>query len=73
MSFIRPHCARSTALLPNRQQRLTFERGLCLLLRFLIDAFARRIVGWRASRTANAGFVLDALEQAIHQRRAAQG
>ena len=38
----------------------------------LIDAFARRIVGWRASRTANAGFVLDALEQAIHQRRPAQ-
>lgn len=34
---------------------------------FVIDVFARRIVGWRASRTANAGFVLDALEQAIHQ------
>jgi len=30
----------------------------------VIDAFARRIVGWRASRTAHAGFVLDALEQA---------
>lgn len=38
---------------------------------FVIDVFARRIVGWRASRTANAGFVLDALEQAIHQRRPA--
>jgi transposase InsO family protein len=36
---------------------------------FVIDVFARRIVGWRASRTASAGFVLDALEQAIHQRR----
>lgn len=36
---------------------------------FIIDAFARRIVGWRASRTAHAGFVLDALEQALHQRR----
>ena len=32
---------------------------------FVIDVFARRIVGWRASRTANAGFVLDALEQAF--------
>ena len=32
---------------------------------FVIDAFARRIVGWRASRTAHAGFVLDALEQAL--------
>ena len=39
---------------------------------FVIDVFARRIVGWRASRTANAGFVLDALQQAIHQRRPAQ-
>lgn len=38
---------------------------------FVIDAFARRIVGWRASRTADAGFVLDALEQALHQRRPA--
>jgi len=25
---------------------------------FVIDVFARRIVGWRASRTAHAGFVL---------------
>lgn len=36
---------------------------------FVIDAFARRIVGWRASRTAHASFVLDALEQALHDRR----
>jgi putative transposase len=38
---------------------------------FVIDAFDRRIVGWHASRTAHAGFVLDALEQALHDRRAA--
>ena len=36
---------------------------------FVIDAFARRIVGWRTSRTAHAGFVLDALDQALHDRR----
>ena len=36
---------------------------------FIIDAYARRIVGWRASRTAHASFVLDALEQALHERR----
>jgi putative transposase len=36
---------------------------------FVIDAFARRIVGWRASRTAQAGFVLEALDQALHDRR----
>lgn len=40
---------------------------------FVIDAFARRIVGWRVSRTAHAGFVLDALEQALHERRPVQG
>ena len=39
----------------------------------VIDAFARRIVGWRVSRTAHAGFVLDALEQALHERRPVQG
>jgi len=39
---------------------------------FVIDAFARRIVGWRVSRTAHAGFVLDALEQALHERRPAR-
>ena len=36
---------------------------------FIIDACARRIVGWLVSRTADAGFVLDTLEQALHQRR----
>jgi transposase InsO family protein len=36
---------------------------------FVIDAYARRIVGWRVSRTAHASFVLDALEQALHERR----
>jgi putative transposase len=36
---------------------------------FVIDAYARRIVGWRVSRSARTDFVLDALEQALHQRR----
>ncbi len=40
---------------------------------FVIDAFARRIVGWRVSRAAHAGFVLDALEQAVHQRQPGSG
>lgn len=39
---------------------------------FVIDTSARRIVGWRASRTAHAGFVLGALEQALHARRPAR-
>ena len=36
---------------------------------FVIDAYARRIVGWRVSRRAEATLVLDALEQAIHARQ----
>lgn len=40
---------------------------------FIIDAYARRIVGWRVSRTAHAAFVLDALEQALADRRPVQG
>jgi transposase InsO family protein len=36
---------------------------------FVIDAFARKIVGWRASYSAETGFVLDALEQALHARQ----
>jgi transposase InsO family protein len=38
---------------------------------FVIDAFARCIVGWRASHSAETGFVLDALEQALHARQPA--
>jgi transposase InsO family protein len=40
---------------------------------FIVDAFARRIVGWRVSRSAQTGFVLDALEQALHDRRPIEG
>ena len=40
---------------------------------FVIDTYARRIVGWRVSGSATAGFVLDALEQAIHERRPVKG
>ena len=40
---------------------------------FVIDAYARRIVGWRVSRTAHASFVLDALEQALHDHRPVAG
>lgn len=38
---------------------------------FVINAYARRIVGWRSSRTAHADFVLNALEQALHDRQPA--
>ncbi len=38
---------------------------------FVIDVFARRIVGWRVSASLATNFVLDALEQAIYDRRGA--
>ena len=34
---------------------------------FVIDVFARKIVGWRVSTSMTTGFVLDALDQAICQ------
>jgi putative transposase len=40
---------------------------------FIIDVFARRIVGWKVSSSARTDFVLDALEQALYARRPTQG
>ena len=38
---------------------------------FVIDVFARRIVGWRVSTSMRTDFVLDALEQALYARQPA--
>jgi putative transposase len=35
---------------------------------FVIDAFSRRIVGWRASSSLRSDLALDALEQALYDR-----
>jgi transposase InsO family protein len=40
---------------------------------FVIDVFARRIVGWRVTRSLHTDLVLDALEQALHARQASGG
>lgn len=40
-----------------------------LYVAFVIDVFARRIVGWRVSNSMTTDFVLDALEQALHARQ----
>ena len=37
-----------------------------LYVAFVIDVFARRIVGWRVSSSMHTDFVLDALEQALY-------
>ena len=38
---------------------------------FVVDVFARRIVGWRVSIAMTTDFVLDALEQALYDRQPA--
>jgi len=40
---------------------------------FVIDVFARMIVGWRVSNSLRTGVAMDALEQAIHARRHTSG
>jgi transposase InsO family protein len=40
-----------------------------LYVAFVIDVFARRIVGWQVSDSMRTDFVLDALEQALHARQ----
>lgn len=42
--------------------------GGFVFVAFVIDVFARRIVGWRVSASMRTDFVLDALEQAIYAR-----
>jgi transposase InsO family protein len=64
---------RFTATRPNQLWVADFTyvatwRGF-VYVAFVIDVFARRIVGWRASASLTTDFVLDALEQAIYDRR----
>ncbi|PND36234.1 IS3 family transposase [Paucibacter aquatile] len=40
---------------------------------FVIDVFSRRIVGWRQSSSMHTEFVLDALEQALYDRKPSDG
>ena len=40
-----------------------------LYVAFVVDVFARRIVGWRVSASMHTDFVLDALEQALYARQ----
>ena len=46
---------------------VTTWRGF-VFVAFVIDVFARRIVGWRASTSLRTDLVLDALEQALYDR-----
>jgi len=39
---------------------------------FVVDAFAKRIIGWRASSSMSMDFILDALEQTPYDRQPKQ-
>ncbi len=61
-----------TAMRPNQLWVADFTyvatwRGF-VYVAFVVDVFARRIVGWRVSSSLATDFVLDALEQAIYDR-----
>ena len=62
--FTPPHGASAMGTPDLRRPRAGF-----VYVAFVIDVFARRTLGWRASRTAHAAFVLESLEQALHDRR----
>lgn len=61
-----------TAVMPNQLWVSDFTyvsswQGM-VYVAFVIDVYARKIVGWRVSTSMTTGFVLDALNQAICQR-----
>ncbi len=66
-----------TATRPNELwvSDLTYVRtgGPFVYVAFVVDAFARRIVGWQVSRSLRSDLALDALEQAIAERLDAAG
>jgi transposase InsO family protein len=53
---------------------LTYVATWCgfVYVAFVIDAFARRIVGWRVSNSLHTDIALDALEQALYDRQVQQ-
>lgn len=69
----RPARKRRDAVLRGELRRvwdLTYIATWCgfVYVAFVIDAFARRIVGWRASSSLRTDLALDALEQALYAR-----
>ncbi len=66
-----------TATAPNQLwvADITYVATWCgfVYVAFVVDAFARRIVGWRASTSLKTDLVLDALEQALHFRQGTDG
>jgi len=59
--------ARPNALWVSDLSYVATWRGF-VYVAFVIDAYARRIVGWRASTSLRTDLALDALEQALYDR-----
>lgn len=62
-------CEGPRVKLPRSTHPYVSTRQGCVYVAFVIDVFARRIVGWRVSRSMPTDFVLDALEQALYARQ----
>src|SRR5690606_22332966 len=62
------HADRPNALWVSDFTSVSTWQGM-VYVAFVIDVYARRIVGWKASTSMTTDFVLDALEQALHARQ----
>ena len=62
------HVSRPNALWVADLTYVATWRGF-VYVAFVIDAYARRIVGWRVSNSLHTGLALDALEQALYDRQ----
>ena len=62
------HAERPNALWVSDFTYVSTWQGM-VYVAFVIDVYARRIVGWKASSSMTTDFVLDALEQALHARQ----
>jgi len=62
------HAQRPNALWVSDFTYVSTWQGM-VYVAFVIDVYARRIVGWKASTAMTTDFVLDALEQALHARQ----
>ncbi len=62
------HAERPNALWVSDFTYVSTWQGM-VYVAFVVDVYARRIVGWKASSSMTTDFVLDALEQALHARQ----
>ena len=59
-AFLRPH---------RHNPHVGIRPDMCVDVALVVDAYARRILGWRVAATMATSMVLDAIEQAIWTRQ----